>query len=43
MMLANAPAVWLGERVTRLVPMRTVHLVSAGIFAILGILVLLPV
>ncbi len=38
MMLANAPAVWLGERVTRLVPMRMVHLISAGIFAILGIL-----
>ena len=38
MMLANAPAVWLGERVTRLVPMRIVHLVSAAIFAVLGIL-----
>ena len=40
MMLANAPAVWLGERVTRWVPMRTVHLVSAAIFAVLGVLAL---
>jgi len=38
MMLANAPVVWLGERVTRLVPLRVVHLVSALIFATLGIL-----
>src|SRR6186713_50127 len=28
MMLANAPVVWLGERVTRLVPLRVVHIVS---------------
>jgi putative Ca2+/H+ antiporter (TMEM165/GDT1 family) len=38
MMLANAPVVWLGERVTRLVPLRVVHVVSALIFATLGIL-----
>jgi len=38
MMLANAPVVWLGERVTRLVPLRVVHLVSAIIFAVLGAL-----
>jgi putative Ca2+/H+ antiporter (TMEM165/GDT1 family) len=37
MMLANAPAVWFGERVTRMVPIRTVHIVSALIFAGLGI------
>ena len=41
MMLANAPVVWLGERVTRLVPLRVVHLVSAAIFAGLGLLALL--
>lgn len=29
MMLANAPVVWLGERMTRLVPLRVVHIVSA--------------
>ena len=38
MMLANAPVVWLGERVTRLVPLRVVHIVSAIIFAVLGVL-----
>ena len=36
MMLANAPVVWLGERVTRLVPIRIVHVVSALIFLVLG-------
>jgi putative Ca2+/H+ antiporter (TMEM165/GDT1 family) len=38
MMLANAPVVWLGERVTRLVPLRVVHIASALIFAVLGVL-----
>ena len=38
MMLANAPVVWLGERITRKVPIRAVHLVSAGIFLVLGLL-----
>lgn len=37
MMLANAPVVWLGERMTRLVPLRVVHVVSAVIFAGLGV------
>ena len=36
-MLANAPVVWLGERVTRLLPLRAVHIVSALIFAGLGL------
>ncbi len=36
MMLANAPVVWLGERMTRLLPIRAVHRVSALIFAGLG-------
>ena len=36
MMLANAPVVWLGERVTRLVPIRIMHVVSALIFLVLG-------
>ena len=40
MMLANAPVVWLGERITRLVPLRIVHLVSAAIFLVLGLLAL---
>ena len=41
MMLANAPVVWLGERTTRLVPLRVVHVVSALVFAVLGLLALL--
>ena len=41
MMLANAPVVWLGERMTRLLPMRAVHAVSALIFMALGVWALL--
>ncbi len=37
MMLANAPVVWLGERMTRLVPLRVVHGVSAAVFLGLGL------
>jgi Ca2+/H+ antiporter, TMEM165/GDT1 family len=40
MMVANAPVVWLGERITRLVPLRIVHVVSALVFAALGVLAL---
>jgi putative Ca2+/H+ antiporter (TMEM165/GDT1 family) len=43
MMLANVPVVFLGERMTRLVPMRVVHMVSALVFAVLGALALMPV
>ena len=41
MMLANAPAVWLGERMTQLMPLRVVHLVSATVFLGLGLWTLL--
>jgi len=41
MMLANAPVVWLGERITRRVPIRAVHVVSALIFLVLGGIALL--
>ena len=41
MMLANAPVVWLGERITRLVPLRVVHIVSALIFVGLALLAVL--
>ncbi|GKS76381.1 TMEM165/GDT1 family protein [Acidovorax sp. SUPP950] len=40
MMLANAPVVWLGERITRRVPIRAVHMVSAVIFLVLGLIAL---
>jgi putative Ca2+/H+ antiporter (TMEM165/GDT1 family) len=41
MMLANAPVVWFGERVMRKVPVRAVHVVSALVFAALGVAALL--
>ena len=40
MMLANAPVVWLGDAITKRVPLRLVHLISAGIFAVLGVIAL---
>jgi len=41
LMLANVPAVFLGDKVARMVPMRLVHLVSAALFLVLGVLTLL--
>ena len=40
MMLANVPAVFLGDKVTRVVPLKIVHGIAAAIFAVLGLLVL---
>ncbi len=40
MMLANAPVVWLGDAITRRVPLHMVHRVSAGVFAVLGVIAL---
>ncbi|WP_234639533.1 TMEM165/GDT1 family protein [Delftia tsuruhatensis] len=40
MMLANAPVVWLGDRLVKRVPIRLVHLISAVIFLMLGVLAL---
>ncbi len=40
MMLANAPVVWFGDKVMRRVPVRAVHVVSALIFAALGVAVI---
>lgn len=37
MMLANAPVVWLGERILRKVPIRLVHVIGAMIFLVLGV------
>ena len=41
MMLANAPVVWVGDKITKLVPLRVVHVVSALIFLGLGLFALL--
>ena len=43
MMLANVPAVFLGDRIAQKVSMRVVHAVAAAIFAVLGVLTLLNV
>ena len=43
MMLANVPAVFLGDRIAQKVSMRLVHGIAAGIFAILGLLTLFNV
>ena len=40
MMLANVPAVLLGERATRFVPLHWVHRIAAAVFAVIGALVL---
>lgn len=40
MMLANAPVVWLGDRIVRKVPIRLVHIVGALVFLVLGVLAL---
>ena len=42
MMLANAPVVWFGDAITRRVPIRAVHIVSAVVFAALGVAALWP-
>ncbi|MDD2665029.1 MAG: TMEM165/GDT1 family protein [Dechloromonas sp.] len=41
MMIANVPAVLLGDKIAHKMPIRIVHSVAAGIFAILGIATLL--
>jgi len=41
MMIANVPAVYLGERLLRRVPVRLVHAVGAATFVVLGLLALL--
>ncbi len=40
MMIANVPAVFLGDRLAKRVPLRLVHAVAAAIFLVLGLLVL---
>lgn len=40
MMLANVPAVLIGEAAARKLPMRAIHIVAAAIFIVLGVLAL---
>ncbi|MDP3121184.1 TMEM165/GDT1 family protein [Polynucleobacter sp.] len=41
MMLANAPAVWIGTKFTKRIPIKWVHTVAAVVFIAIGILTLL--
>jgi putative Ca2+/H+ antiporter (TMEM165/GDT1 family) len=43
MMLANVPAVFLGDRIAQKMSMRLIHGIAAAIFAVLGVLTLLNV
>lgn len=43
MMLADVPAVRLGDKIAQKVPMKPVHAVAAASFAVLGVLTLLNV
>ena len=43
MMLANVPAVLVGDRIAGKLPLKTIHGIAAAIFAILGVLALLNV
>ena len=43
MMIANVPAVLLGDRIAHRMPVRLVHAVAAAIFAVLGVVTLLGV
>jgi putative Ca2+/H+ antiporter (TMEM165/GDT1 family) len=41
MMAANVPAVLLGEAATKVVPLNVVRMIAAGVFALIGVWVLL--
>jgi putative Ca2+/H+ antiporter (TMEM165/GDT1 family) len=43
MLIADVPAVFVGNRFAQKVPMKLVHSVAAGIFAVMGLLTLFQV
>jgi putative Ca2+/H+ antiporter (TMEM165/GDT1 family) len=43
MLLADVPAVFIGNKFAARIPMRLVHSIAAGIFAIMGLLTLFQV
>ena len=43
MMIADVPAVFVGDRLAKKVPMKLVHGIAAAIFAILGVATLFNV
>jgi len=38
MMIANVPAVWVGEKLTHRVNMKIMHWIAAALFILLGVL-----
>jgi putative Ca2+/H+ antiporter (TMEM165/GDT1 family) len=43
MLIADVPAVFVGDRLAQRIPMRLVHGLAAAIFAVLGLMTLLGV
>lgn len=43
MLIADVPAVFLGDRLSARIPMRLVHGIAAAIFAVLGVATLLGI
>ncbi|ARN22492.1 TMEM165/GDT1 family protein [Piscinibacter gummiphilus] len=43
MLIADVPAVFVGDKIAKRVPMKLVHAIAAGIFAVLGVLTLFNV
>lgn len=41
MLIADVPAVFVGDRLSKSIPMRLVHTIAAGVFAVLGMATLL--
>ncbi|HET7843082.1 MAG TPA: TMEM165/GDT1 family protein [Xanthomonadales bacterium] len=41
MMIANVPVVFLGERLTRRLPLKTIRVVAAALFALMGVWIIL--
>jgi putative Ca2+/H+ antiporter (TMEM165/GDT1 family) len=40
MMIANVPAVWVGEKLTHRINMKVMHWIAAALFFVLGVLAL---
>jgi len=43
MMLANVPAVFLGNKITKMIPIHRMRYIAAGLFFLMGLLILLEV
>jgi len=41
MMIANVPAVWMGDTLARRMNMKVMHWIAAGLFVLMGVLTLL--